>query len=88
NGVLEYCQKNNILLTAYEPVDKGHLPVDQALRSAADAHKATPYQIALAWLIAQPRVITIPMSLNPQHIRENFESADIELTQEEFRSLN
>jgi len=88
NGVLEYCQQNNILLTAYEPVDKGHLPVDQALQSVAEAHKATPYQIALAWLIAQPRVITIPMSLNPQHIRENFESADIELTQEEFRSLN
>ena len=88
NGVLEYCQQNNILLTAYEPVDKGHLPVDQALRSVAEAHKATPYQIALAWLIAQPRVITIPMSLKPQHIRENFESAYIELTQEEFRSLN
>ena len=88
NGVLEYCQQNNILLTAYEPIDKGHLPVDQALRSVAEAHKATPYQIALAWLIAQPRVITIPMSLDPKHIRENFESADIELTQEEFRSLN
>ena len=87
NGVLEYCQQNNILLTAYEPVDKGHLSVDRALRSVAGAHNATPYQIALAWLIAQPGVITIPMSLNPQHIRENFESADIELTQEELRLL-
>ena len=87
NGVLEYCQQNNILLTAYEPVDKGHLSVDRALRSVAGAHNVTPYQIALAWLIAQPGVITIPMSLNPQHIRENFESADIELTQEELRLL-
>jgi diketogulonate reductase-like aldo/keto reductase len=33
-------------------------------------------------------VITIPMSLNPQHIQENFESADIELTQEEFKTLS
>ena len=24
NGVLEYCQQNNILLTAYSPVDAGH----------------------------------------------------------------
>ncbi|MDQ3004661.1 MAG: aldo/keto reductase [Chloroflexota bacterium] len=88
NGVLEYCQQYDILLTAYEPVDKGHLPVDQALRSVADAHNATPYQIALAWLISQQRVITIPMSLNPGHIRENFESASIELTQEEFKSLS
>ena len=88
NGVLEYCQQNNILLTAYEPVDKGHLRVDQALRSVAEAHNATPYQIALAWLISQPRVTTIPMSLNPQHIRENFEAAGIELTKEEFELLS
>ena len=87
NGVLEYCQQNDILLTAYEPVDKGRLNVNQALRSIADAHNATPYQIALAWLISQPRVITIPMSLNPQHIRENFESANIELTEEELKIL-
>jgi 2,5-diketo-D-gluconate reductase B len=88
NGVLEYCQQNNILLTAYEPVDKGHLNVRQALRSVADAHNATPYQIALAWLISQPRVITIPMSLDPGHIRENFESTGIELKKEEFKLLS
>jgi diketogulonate reductase-like aldo/keto reductase len=88
NGVLEYCQQDDILLTAYEPVDKGRLNVNQALRSVAEAHNATPYQIALAWLISQPRVITIPMSLNPHHIRENFESANIELTKEEFKMLN
>jgi len=88
NGVLEYCQQNNILLTAYEPVGKGRLNVNQTLRSIADAHNATPHQIALAWLISQPRVITIPMSLNPGHIRENFESAAIELTKEEFKSLS
>jgi diketogulonate reductase-like aldo/keto reductase len=88
NGVLEYCQQNDILLTAYEPVDKGHLNVSRALQSIADAHNATPYQIALAWLISQPRVITIPMSYNPQHIRENFESVDIELSDEELKTLS
>lgn len=88
NGVLEYCQQNDILLTAYEPVDKGRLNISRVLQSVAEAHNATPYQIALAWLIAQPRVITIPMSYNPQHIRENFESSEIELTEEEFKTLN
>ncbi|HUE99693.1 MAG TPA: aldo/keto reductase, partial [Anaerolineales bacterium] len=75
NGVLEYCQQNDVLLTAYSPVKFRNLPVNQTLRAIAEAHSATPYQIALAWLVAQPRVITIPMSLNPKHIRENFESA-------------
>ena len=33
-------------------------------------------------------IITIPMSFNPQHIRENFESVNIELTREEFNTLS
>lgn len=88
NGVLEYCQQNDILLTAYSPVEKGRLRPAQTLRSIAKAHDATPYQVALAWLVAQPRVITIPMSYNPQHIRENFESINITLTEREIKSLN
>ena len=88
NGVLEYCQQNSILLTAYEPVDKGHLRSSRALESVAKAHNATIFQIALAWLIAQACVITIPMSFNPQHIKENFESADLALTQDELKTLN
>jgi diketogulonate reductase-like aldo/keto reductase len=87
NGVLEYCQQNEILLTAYSPVKFRNLRVNKTLQTIADAHSTTPYQIALAWLIAQPRVITIPMSFNPHHIRENFESAEIELSQEEFKTL-
>jgi diketogulonate reductase-like aldo/keto reductase len=88
NGVLDYCQQNDILLTAYSPVKFRNLPVNQTLRAIADAHSVTSFQIALAWLVAQPRVITIPMSINPQHIRENFEAADIELTKEEFKTLS
>jgi diketogulonate reductase-like aldo/keto reductase len=88
NGVLAYCQENDILLTAYSPVKFRNLPANSTLREIADAHSVTPFQIALAWLVAQPRVITIPMSLNPQHIRENFEAADIELTEQEFEVLN
>jgi diketogulonate reductase-like aldo/keto reductase len=88
NGVLDYCQQNDILLTAYEPVDKGRLNINRTLQSIADAHHATPYQIALAWLISQPRVITIPMSYNPQHIRENFACTDIQLSDEELKTLN
>lgn len=88
NGVLEYCQQNDVLLTAYSPVKFRNLPVNKTVLAIADAHSATPFQIALAWLVAQPRVITIPMSFNPQHIRENFEAADIELSEEEFKTLS
>ncbi len=88
NGVIEYCQQNDILITAYSPVKFRNLPVNKTVKAIAEAHSATPFQIALAWLAAQPRVITIPMSYNPQHIRENFQAADIELTKEEFETLS
>ena len=87
NGVLDFCQQNDILLTAYSPVKEGRLRVSSTLQAIADAHAATPYQIALAWLASQPRVITIPMSFNPEHIAENFAAADIELTTDEIERL-
>jgi diketogulonate reductase-like aldo/keto reductase len=88
NGVLEYCQQNNILLTAYSPVDAGRFHVTAALQNVAKAHSTTPHQIALAWLIQQPRVITIPMSFNPNHIKENLDAADTVLSDEEMKQLN
>ena len=88
NGVLEYCQQNDILVTAYTPVKFRSIRVNKALGEVAKAHSATPFQIALAWLVMQPRVITIPMSFNPQHIKENFDAAEIQLSEKEMTQLN
>ena len=88
NGVLDYCQQNDILLTAYSPVKFRDLTTSKTVQTILEEHSATPHQIALAWLVAQPRVITIPMSYNPQHIRENFQAAEIELSEEEFKTLS
>ncbi len=87
NGVLEYCQHNDILLTGYTPVKHRFVKSNKALLEIAQARGATPYQIALAWLTTQPRVITIPMSFNPQHQSENLRAADIILTDEEMERL-
>ncbi len=87
NGVLEYCQQNDILFTAYSPIEEGRLRSNKTLETIAKAQAATVYQIALAWVISQPRIITIPMSANPKHIQENFDAAEIELTQSEMDQL-
>ena len=87
NGVVAYCQANDILVTAYSPVEEGRLRVNPALAKVAAAHDATPYQIALAWLVQQPRVITIPMSGNPKHQAENLAAGQIVLTETEMGSL-
>jgi diketogulonate reductase-like aldo/keto reductase len=88
NGVLEYCQQNDILVTAYSPVKFGSIRVNKTLTEIAKAHSATSFQIALAWLVAQPRVITIPMSFNPAHIKENFDAAEIPLSMDEISQLD
>jgi diketogulonate reductase-like aldo/keto reductase len=41
----------------------------------------------LAWLVQQPRVITIPMSFNPRHQAENLAAADVMLTADELEQL-
>jgi diketogulonate reductase-like aldo/keto reductase len=87
NGVLEYCQQNDILLTAYTPV-KHRFTQGNKLQAIAQARGVTTYQIALAWLTTQPRVITITMSFNRQHQAENLAAADIVLSAEEMTQLN
>ena len=87
NGVLDYCRQNDILLTAYSPVKFRNLNVNQTLKEIGKAHNATAFQIALAWLVAQPRVITIPMSYDPLHQKQNLEAGEIDLSAEEMSLL-
>jgi diketogulonate reductase-like aldo/keto reductase len=87
NGVLEYCQQNGILLTAYGPVKRRNVKSNPKLNQVARAHGFTPQQIAISWLTTQPCVITIPMSFNPQHQAENIQAADLVLSQAEMDLL-
>lgn len=87
NGVLAYCQENDILLTAYSPV-KSRFFKGKKLADFARKKGSTPFQIGLAWLVQQPRIITIPTSFNPQHQAENLAAADLHLTAEEMAMLN
>jgi diketogulonate reductase-like aldo/keto reductase len=87
NGVLAYCQANDILLTAYSPI-KSRFFKGKKLAEFARARASTPFQIGLAWLVQQPRVIAIPTSFNPQHQAENLAALDLNLTAEEMAMLN
>jgi diketogulonate reductase-like aldo/keto reductase len=84
NRVLAYCQANDILLTAYSPVKRRYISGNNPLKELARQRGLTPQQLALAWLVRQPRVITIPISFNPQHQADNLAAAEIELTDSEL----
>jgi diketogulonate reductase-like aldo/keto reductase len=88
NGVLEYCQNHNILLTAYSPIERGSVLDDPQVRHVAQKYGATPAQISLAWLIRQPGVIAVPMSMNLDHLKSNLEAFDIELFPDDVERLN
>jgi len=58
-----------------------------ALREVADAHSATPAQIALAWAIHRPAVVAIPGASSLAQLESNVAAASIELTQDECQAL-
>jgi len=87
NGVLDYCQQNGILLTAYSPIDRGHLINDPSIRRIAEKYNATATQVALQWLICQPNVIALPMSSKIEHLRENLGALDLQLSAQDIQAL-
>ncbi|MGI9006564.1 MAG: aldo/keto reductase [Streptosporangiaceae bacterium] len=58
------------------------------LREIAQAHSATPAQIALAWLIRDPVVVAIPGASTVAQLESNVAAADIELSDTEYHALN
>ena len=61
--------------------------VIEVVRRIADAHGATPAQVALAWLVSHPNVVVIPGASSVEQLRRNVEAADLELPDGELEEL-
>jgi aryl-alcohol dehydrogenase-like predicted oxidoreductase len=57
------------------------------LREVAEAHSATPAQIALAWVIHHPAVAAIPGASSVEQLEHNAAAADIGLTDDQYQAL-
>lgn len=67
---------------------EGNQPIIDLLGEYADMKHATRAQISLAWMLHKyPNVVPIPGSKNKERIIENLEASEVELTREEFDSL-
>jgi 2,5-diketo-D-gluconate reductase B len=86
--LLEYLRGQEIPIIAYSPLAKGQLTDDPDLRRIADKHEATPSQVALAWLWAQPDVALIPKSTRRERQKENMEATGLRLDAEDMRALD
>ena len=88
DAMLRYCQDKDILLTAYSPLNRGHLHSSNALEAIAEAHLVTKSQVALRWLIQQENVVAIPKSAHPDRQRENLDIFGFELTADQITQLD
>jgi len=89
--VLAYCEAHGIGFIPWYPLAAGELTREgtAALDEIARAHRATPSQVAVAWLLQRsPVIIPIPGTSKVAHLEENVKARDIELTAEEFDRLD
>jgi pyridoxine 4-dehydrogenase len=88
--VLEHCESEGIGFIPWFPLAAGDLAKPGGpVAEAAEAHDATPGQIALAWLLQHSEVmLPIPGTGSVEHLVENVAAADIELTDEEIATLD
>ena len=58
------------------------------LSQVAKRKKATPAQVALAWLLAQkPWIVPIPGTTKPNRLEENLDAANLQLTADDLRAI-
>jgi aryl-alcohol dehydrogenase-like predicted oxidoreductase len=81
---------NRTTLPRFTPqARKANRPVVDLLENIADQKRATPAQIALAWLLAQkPWIVPIPGTTKLNRLEENIAAASIELTPDDLRSID
>jgi diketogulonate reductase-like aldo/keto reductase len=87
-NLLPWLSKRNIPVMAYSPVEQGRLLNNPSLEAIASRHDATPAQIALAWVLRQRDVITIPKASRRDHVVENWNALQIHLADEDLEKLD
>ena len=87
--LLPFCADHGMPVMAYSPVGQGGaLLRHPELERLARARGATPAQVALAWTLSKPGVISIPKAVRPEHVRLNAAAGEMILTAEEHAALD
>ena len=88
--VLDVCERDGLGFLPWFPLAAGSLAEPGGVvAEIAQAHDATPGQVALAWLLARsPVMLPIPGTGSVEHLEENLAAADLELDEPELRELD
>jgi pyridoxine 4-dehydrogenase len=86
--IVDYCEQNNIAFLPWAPLGQAKEAHD-AVKEVADQLRATPLQVALAWLLKRSQIILpIPGTSSVKHLEENIAAASLELPQEAYDRLS
>jgi pyridoxine 4-dehydrogenase len=85
--VVNYCERNGIAFIPWFPLGAGKVAGD-VLNRIAQAHHASPTQVALAWLLRRsPIMLPIPGTSSIEHLEQNVAAASLRISDEEFQKL-
>jgi diketogulonate reductase-like aldo/keto reductase len=87
------CAELGVAVVAYSPFGAGEFPGaasagGKVLREIARARGASPYQVALQFLVRNPNVVAIPKAATVAHVEDNAAAADLVLTEEELARVD
>lgn len=79
----------DVILEDWYPFGHGDAKLlsEPVLGKIAEAHGKTTAQVILRWML-QEGVVTFPKTTNPQHMRDNFDVFDFELSDDEMAHVN
>ena len=88
-ALLDHAEANDIAFIPWFPLATGKLArTGGPLQAVADAHGASPSQLALAWLLRRsPVMLPIPGTSSVAHVEDNIHAATIELTDADYDAL-
>jgi diketogulonate reductase-like aldo/keto reductase len=87
--VLPWCNEHNVPVMAYSPLggDNNLVVGDHTLAQIGAAHGCSAAAVALAWVIRSGKVIAIPESGVPAHVKENAVALSTALTPGDMQAL-
>nr|WP_318540871.1 aldo/keto reductase [Terribacillus saccharophilus] len=83
--LIEFCQKNDILVEAYSPIAHGAVLDNAEVKVIADKYGVTVAQLCLRYDI-QLGLVVIPKTANPEHMRNNAE-LDFSISDDDMETL-
>ena len=87
--LLAWQERHRIPVMAYSPVGQGgRLLRNPALKAVAARHGVTPAQVAIAWSLRHPGIISIPKSGEAAHVRENAAAGALTLAPEDLAEID